>query len=644
MRMLKWSVALSSLVVLSAAIVGCSGAGSNSSAGSGSGTGTGGSTGGSGSLSGVGISGKVMSGSVAVSSAHVYLLAARTNTYGGSGLAASTSNASISLETAGGGATLDSATGPTNGFYYTTTDSNGNFSIPAGYSCFPSNQLYLYTSGGNAGGGANSSLSLMAVIGGCQSSASATTVPVVVNEVTTVAAAFASAGFATDPLHIATSSSAQASRGLQNGFITATYLASSTTGAAVLTPPPTGFLAPQAAVNTLADALTACANSSGSVAGPSSATPCYVLFSSALASGTSGAQPADTATAAINIAHFPAVAPAALYALANTTPTYSPALKAQPASFALVLTTSAAFNAATAIAIDSSGDAWVTDSSNLYEVAVAGAASPGTRVFTSVGIAKPSGIAIDQSNNIWIANQTGSTVSELSSTGTPLSGSPFSIGSGQANGIAFDTLGNAWIADSNSTLVQLTSSGVQATGSPFSGGGLSSPVAVALDASGHVWTGNAGSVSEFSISGTPASGSPFQGSLVGSLLQNVHSLAIDSSGNVWAAGTNLGVTKLSSTGSVSASSPFADAQGVAVDGANNVWVGGQSGTLSALTSSGTLFSQASLVGSGVAVAVDGSGNVWYLTQTGLGIDVGAAAPVATPLSLSLKNGELGSRP
>ena len=68
-------------------------------------------------------------------------------------------------------------------------------------------------------------------------------------------------------------------------------------GVALPTTPNGNGVVPQATIDTLADILGACVNS----AGPSS-TPCSMLFANAM---NGNSQPAETATAAINIAHNP---------------------------------------------------------------------------------------------------------------------------------------------------------------------------------------------------------------------------------------------------------------------------------------------------------------------------------------------------
>lgn len=88
---------------------------------------------------------------------------------------------------------------------------------------------------------------------------------------------------------------------MQNAFVTASSLASLSTGVALATTPGGNGTVPQTEINTLANVLARCINSTG----PAFAS-CATLFSDAKSGGTSGTTPTDTATAAINMAHNPA--------------------------------------------------------------------------------------------------------------------------------------------------------------------------------------------------------------------------------------------------------------------------------------------------------------------------------------------------
>src|SRR6185437_4804356 len=93
------------------------------------------SSGGGAKNTGATLTGKVRGGQQPIVGAHVYLMAANTTGYGGNGMAASASNASVSLLTSGTGTTLDTSGGATSGDYYVTTDGAGSWTITGDYTC-----------------------------------------------------------------------------------------------------------------------------------------------------------------------------------------------------------------------------------------------------------------------------------------------------------------------------------------------------------------------------------------------------------------------------------------------------------------------------------------------------------------------------
>jgi DNA-binding beta-propeller fold protein YncE len=587
------------------------------------------------------------SGSYPITGGHVYLYAAGTSGYATA--ATSLLNSSV-LTNNPSNSGKDS-----NGNYYVTTDSNGNFSITSDYTCTSGSVAYLYLVGGSYGGVANSAVGLLALLGTCPATGNfVTTTPYVyMDEVSTIAAAYAMAGFATDATHVSSSSTALAKTGIQNAFATAANLDSISLGLALTTTPSGNGTVPQAEINTLANILAACINS----AGPSS-TDCSTLFSNSKSAGSAGTTPTDTATAAVYMAHNPGANIAALYGIITGTPPFAPYLSAQPNDFTIAINfTGGGLNGPNGIAIDASGNVWVPNYSgnSVTKLASTGAAATGSP-FTGVGLNGPQSIAIDGSGNVWVTNDyndQGNSVTKLTNAGVIVSGSPFPTGGSDDVPIAIDASGNAWVGnEASSSVAKLNSAGSAVSGSPFTGGGLSWPEAIAIDASGNVWAAdfanNGGSITKLTSSGVAVSGSPFTG---GNLYGPI-GMAIDGSGNAWVANVQSNyVTKFNSAGAVvSGSSGFATGVGVigsdavAIDGSGNAWVANYgasaSATVTELTSAGVLISSpfASVGLSGVAgIAIDGSGNVWAAYYGGNGVIefVGAAVPVVTPLAASL---------
>jgi hypothetical protein len=608
------------------------------------------------SVSGAAISGKVHGGQNPIVGARVYLYAANTTGYG---------NASLSLLTSATGNPADS-----NGNYYVTTGSGGNFSITGDYTC-PStaSQLYLYAIGGNPGAGANSAAGLLAALGTCPASGKlSSSLSVFVDEVSTIATTYSIAGYATDATHVSSSGTALAQTGIANAFLNVTNLETLSTGLALETTPAGNSTVPRTTINTLANILASCVNSTG----PGS-TACSTLFADAESGGSTGTAATDTATAAINMAHNPGANLAALYALSTAASPFTPALTAVPNDFTLGLSfTGGHISNPVGIAIDASGDAWIANfgTDAVTELSSSGSILSGANGYSGPGLDEPAMIAIDNSGNAWTQNTTTNSIIKLSSSGSVLSGTNGFTGGGlnYPYGIAIDASSNAWVANSvGNSASEFSNSG--ATISPstgYTGGGLNDPVTVAIDGSGNVWIPNfsTSSVTELSSKGSILSGvSGFTG---GGLSEPSH-IAIDGFGNVWI--TDIGsntVTKLSNSGSALSGTGGYSGGGlngpccIAIDGSGNAWISNRLGySVTELSSSGSAISGSNgYTGAGLQngpedIAIDGSGNVWVSDVDGDNVFelIGAATPVITPICAGLPttptvNGtsNLGTRP
>ena len=362
--------------------------------------------------------------------------------------------------------TLDTSGGATNGYYYTTTDANGNFSITGDYLCEANTQVYLYAVGGNPGSGANSATQgfLAAPVGTCPvADLFPPTTFITVNEVTTIATSYALAGFATDAVHISSSGTALAKQGVANAFANINNLVSSS-GSALATTPSGAGTVPQALINSLANILAACINSSGSTS-----SACTTLFSNARSGGSTGNVPTDTATAAINIAHNPVANVSTIFAIPTPTPPFAPALPSSPVPNDLTIGLN----------------------------------------FTGGGLKVPTSIAIDGSGNAWISNEGKPEFAQISSSGSMLSGTNGIAGGDPFNyfyAIAMDTFGNAWTIDPpDSAIIEFTSAGALAANSPIVPTGVNGPLGIAFDASGNLWIPDASTskLSVLSSSGVP---------------------------------------------------------------------------------------------------------------------------------------------
>ncbi len=563
---------------------------------------------------------------------------------------------------------------------------NGSFTITGDYHCTPNTQVYLYALGGNPGAGVNSAAGLLAALGSCPASGSfLASLPFIqVNEVTTIAAAYAMAGFATDATHVSSSGTPLAQTGIANAFANATNLADITTGAALnITPAGNDRCSPTHEINTLANILASCINSTG----PAS-TPCSTLLSTALPNGASGTQPTDTATAALNIAHNPALNVAALYALITSNAPFQPTLASAPDNFTVALFVSSGSNVGNllpmGIAVDASGNIWTANDGfeSVSKFSSLGAPlSPSSGFPLSPSSTSPRRIAIDSLGNAWVVSGTIFdglyNVFKLSSSGTSLSGDNGLSGGGlnTPSAIAIDGADNVWVTNTTafaygpSSLVSSVSE-FSNSGSPLSpaggflGGGMSNATSIAIDNTGNVWIGNSGnccSISELSNSGVPISpANPTGGNFTNGATGEASGVAVDSFGDAWTANNVASVSEYSNSGvPISPSGGYQLTQpvrhelyAIAIDGAGNVWIADEiTNSIVELSPLGSILSPAAgytnyYIAYPTDVAVDGSGNVWVADSdyNGVAEIIGAATPVVTPLSAGVKNHSLGTRP
>lgn len=216
------------------------------------------------------------------------------------------------------------------------SDSNGEFSITNDYACPASGPttVYLSATGGNPGlaaGTNNAALSMMTALGDCGSLTPSTYI--VVNELTTVGAVAALAPFMTSAVGVGSAGSDVPA--LSAAFTLASQYVNTATGTAPGVGVPTGATVPVTELNTLADIVASCVNSSGGVAGDGSA--CGNLF--ALTTPAGGAAPADTVMALLDMMENPALNTSGLFGLAPAESPFQPTLSGAPANFAVQFAT-----------------------------------------------------------------------------------------------------------------------------------------------------------------------------------------------------------------------------------------------------------------------------------------------------------------
>ena len=520
-----------------------------------------------------------------------------------------------------------------------TSDANGLFKIAGLYTCPSSTaQVYAISTGGDAGSGVNPKAVLMAALGNCGNIGS--TPYININEITSVAAVYALAQFMT-PGSTAVGTTSTNLTGLQNAFATVNNLVDNATGIARTTTPAGNGTVPVVTLNTLANIMAACVNTSGSVGA------CPVLFATATPAG--GTAPTDTLAAILDIALNPGRNVAALFNIPPAKATFQPSMTIAPNDWTLSIAyTGGGLSAGQLLAVDGTGNIWVpnaVDPGTISEFSPTGAALTGAGGFTGGGLSYPESLAIDLSGNVWSANEGNATVSEHTPGGTALSGSGYKLPGGlYPYDIAIDGTGNVFTANGNNTVSKLNSSGTSQA--LFTGGGLDVPYAVAIDSSANVWVANAdvatraNSISKFSNTGTPTA-------YTGGGLANPVALAVDAGGNVWAANFDApSISKMSSTGVPLSGTGYAtpnETSALAVDGSNTVWTTNLDGSVSRFANSGTAISPSTGyvsagATSGVGIAIDASGNVWttdyYLNS--VFEYIGAAGPTVVPQALAVK--------
>ncbi len=292
------------------------------------------------------------------------------------------------------------------------------------------------------------------------------------------------------------------------------------------------------------------------------------------------------------------------------------------------------------------------------------------------------GIAIDGSGNIWVTNASNRTVTQISSTGSILETYP--LGDSPLN-IAIDRHGNIWILMefSLTELNPVPSGGVHIKnihnknlewGSANSGG-------IAINGGNNILVSHDDTIMEFSHSGSieykindnslDLHGGDIaigygavwvvgrrsitrlndSGLKIYSIGSYTTAIALDTfnSGIIWVTyaqryGREGDVIKLNSSGATLGMYKVGvNPEAIATDGSGNVWVANQgdyinndNGSVSELSPSGVLLKTYNVGQSASAIAIDDSGNVWVACRNDVYELINVATPVKTPLVSYLK--------
>jgi streptogramin lyase len=553
-----------------------------------------------------------------------------------------------------GGAPSCVASGTTTCYPNVLTNGGGSFSITGDYTCPSANaQVYIVSSGGNPGlsaGTTNSNLVMMAALGSCGSLSSSSYI--FIDEVTTAAAAWTLAPFATDATHIG--ASATNATGIANAFQNAQLLADTTTGMAATLP--ANLTIETGKLYSLANALASCVNSSGGG-------NCSPLFSAATPTG--GTAPADTFTAALNVVKNPGHNVGAVFNAIGAPRPYANDLAQAPNDWTMSMTVSGGgLNLPMALGVDAQGYVWAASQAGpLSEFTAQGTPVSTTGYGASISpdpLTQVQGLTIDSNNNIWIANynslyngagsvtevlgsQSGSAGSFVTGTnGTPTF---FDSSISYPAAISSNASGEIFIANNGSSSATIyNTSGQLVMGSVGSSSNLyATPLGIAADASGGFWlSDDDNTIAHFNAAGTLLSHV--------TCCQESYGMATDANGNVWVASyLSNSLSEVSSAGVLSVNQQtggglFRPAQ-LALDAAQNVWATNLHGnTISELAGSNATTPGAPLspsYGYGLDAALstpysivpDAAGNVWVSNQgkNALTVFLGLTTPTATPI-------------
>ncbi len=525
----------------------------------------------------------------------------------------------------------------------TTTTAGGQFTFTTGYTCATGQFVYVTATGGDVSNGnniINNQEVQIAALGSCanfSNAAAQAAVTININEVSTVAAAYALGNFMTvvpsysgNPLvYIGAPATNNAAIGSCTGLgtamtCTAAGLAHAFANAINLTDSvhfdssvPTGIALtriygnglssiPQAEIHTLANILQTCTNTTGGVAGDGSA--CGTLF--AVATPTGGTAPTDELQAMVDIAKNPkhnvssttcSTPATSVFCLApGAGAAFQPQLATAPSDWSLAITFSglSSFGNATAttlpqaLALDANDDVYIAYST-------ASPATGGVAAMTSSGFGiwanAPSAqfcnigsVATDTVGNVWMIN---GPTSAQTTGGCYYGLTSYSTSTGSVT--------NSWgpsgavISGSTTTIPATTGYGIQ-----------SSALVVGIDNLNDVWWGRhtsscttclfenpyipAGITVTSTTTGSLPNGTVFYGAQTntqGSMV-DLDQLTFDPSNNLYVSdlGTALAYT-LKNTGTTNAPTypanpgyvslvPTAAGTGLgALDAGNNWWVG-----------------------------------------------------------------------
>jgi len=532
--------------------------------------------------------------------------------------------ATVANATTGTAGYTSAGSGGVNLLATVTSGADGSFSFSSKtYSCPAGAYAYIQAVGGNPGlktAPASSPIDLVAAIGPCSGLTKST--PVTVNELTTVAAAYALAGFANTAQFGFVTSSTNTS-GLGHAFLNAANLVNVGNGTANATTVSGSGIVPTAVINTLGDILQSCVNTD-----PAASNVCGNLYAAATPPSATGlSAPTDTWYAALDIAKYPAAAPSTLFSLVSSSPAFVPALGGAPADWTVGVSYGG-LSGVYELAIDGLDNVYVSENNSVpatpptastYSASIVEFSSNGVMSSTNLNttaqslFTDPTALVVDGNNNLWVANGGAAAVPTTKTVYGPANSNViFKLPSGNGTPVSYQTTGyddpqalavdssnNIWIGNGTSSgtnaygISELTSGGTFTT---FGTSGATGKTAagctgVAVDKSQTVWCSTGFSYRVYRFL-SPYTAAPAAVNLNSS---DPDELAIDASGNGWTA-TPVYKTYAASLTEVQAlpatsQTVYNGLNGLSATGTDATW----------------------------GIAIDGLGNIYYANETANGI-------------------------
>jgi hypothetical protein len=382
-------------------------------------------------------------------------------------------------------------------------------------------------------------------------------------------------------------------------------------------------IVPQATIDSLANIIAACVDSVPSVVGVPT-TQCADLFNIARADGTTtGTEPVDTATAAINIARYPAgnhssasvddTYASDIFAISSGTVPYLPALVKPPNDWTIAINYPVTLS--------------------LYSSTYGFGANPWA--------GKAESIAIDANAEIWVTGQTNDSIVRLSNLGVIYPATAQNDLGYLPGYVSVDGLNNGWTGSANSqtAIFEAGSNGVF-TATYGTAHEYTNAYVDLADKAGddYFFAGVGGNYQMYeypfgSTSSTTPNIYPLTTSGFGPY--NVAHGAIDANGDFWLTSESTGggttnqyqIAKVSSTGTNLwlINTKLRQPEFVAIDANGTGWIPSQTaaGPIYKITTGGTSTSLTSGTGGTGATwyypfgsAVDGNGNVWVTNRCG----------------------------